>query len=116
MFLIVREETTRDILLKAMELGMTNGDYVFIGVQLVKSSRDFSELAWFLPGDPKNRDARLAFESYMEINVKVPTSPQYTAFVDKVVRHATQNLSSSGKTRDVRLIGSFFIKFCVMIL
>lgn len=102
MLLVVREDNIRDVLLKAMELGMTSGEYVFVGVQLVKHTREFNELAWFVPGNPRNRDARLAFESYLEINVRVPTSPQYTAFVDRVVKFASQNLSIDGKSRSVR--------------
>lgn len=104
-FLIaVREDSIRDILLKAYDLKMNNGEYAFVGIQLVKANTKFSELPWFVSGDPRSRDARIIFESYMEVNVRVPTSPQYTMFADQVVKYAKKNLSSLANEGDVRII------------
>lgn len=78
-------ELTRNFLVNAYDLDMNNGEYVFIGIELVKSSNDFS---WYKVGDKNNKKAKAIYESYLSLSVRVPTSSEYNIFVSDVFKRA----------------------------
>lgn len=75
---------------------MGGGDYAFIGVELVKSTASNGDFSWYQPGDKRNKHAREMYESLMMVNVRVPTSPEYTTFTHKVLQKSQDE--SGGKS------------------
>lgn len=71
--------------------------YVFFGVELIKSGGEANDFSWYKAGDKSNRKAKLAYESFFSLAVRVPTSPEYNLFVAKVVERATFGNSASGE-------------------
>ena len=101
--LLVQEQVVRDILLEAYDLGMHNGEYTFIGIELIRHNREHADLPWFKVNDSRNKEARMIYEAYMTIAVRVPTSPQYNSYKYKVVKVAENKLGSRISVNDVRL-------------
>lgn len=99
--LVASGDLLRKILLDAHDLGMGNGDYAFLGVELVKTRSSSSESSWYRPGDKRNKEAREMFESLLMIAVRVPTSVQYTSFVHDVVKKSTAEFGRGVTEADV---------------
>ena len=98
----------RQILLEAYDLGMNNGEYSFLGIELIKNKRSSGGLynknhsdhtsdrsssvgpdfSWYVQGDRRNKQAREMFESLMMISVRVPVSSEYSSFVHEVTKRA----------------------------
>lgn len=74
-FLIASNDLVRHLLIEAYELGMGNGDYTFIGLELIKSKSSYGDISWYKPGDKRNKQAREMYEAFMLIAIRVPTSP-----------------------------------------
>ena len=97
-------ELIRDVLLDAYDLGMGNGEYAFLAIELIRSSSTSQELhGWYRIGDRRNKEAREIFESLLQIAVRVPTSIRFTSFVHEVVKRAQNEFSQSLKASDVSL-------------
>ena len=94
MFILVTlGELVRHLLLEAHELGMGNGEYVFFGIELVKSTGTTGDFSWYQPGDKRNKQAREIYESLMMVAVRVPVSAEYTTFTHKVTQMAIDEFS-----------------------
>ncbi|KAI1289814.1 Atrial natriuretic peptide receptor 1 [Halotydeus destructor] len=90
---------------EAFDLGMQDGDYAFIGIQLVENKQTFGDFSWYKSGDTVgNKKARRMFESLMVIGVRVPVSEEYAAFVSQVTRQARAEFGSTVKEIDVNPI------------
>ena len=96
-------ELLRQILLEAHEQGMSNGEYAFLSIELIKS-RATSDSSWYRAGDRKNKEAREMFESLLQISVRVPTSTQYANFVHDVVKRSRIESGASQSDVDVSSI------------
>ncbi|XP_013787766.1 atrial natriuretic peptide receptor 3-like [Limulus polyphemus] len=53
--IITTAKTLREFLLSAYALGMENGDFVFIGVDLFNTQLSLGEFSWYIPGDFRNK-------------------------------------------------------------
>ena len=62
--------------------------YVFFGVELIRSGGEANDFSWYKAGDKNNRKAKIAYESFLSLAVRVPTSAEYSLFVAKVVERA----------------------------
>src|SRR5699024_9112813 len=91
------------MLIEAHELGMGNGDYVFLGVELIKQSGSASDFSWYKPGDRRNKVAREMYESLMMLAVRVPTSAEYTSFVHKVTKISSEEFGGIANHENVRV-------------
>ncbi|XP_013785353.1 atrial natriuretic peptide receptor 1-like, partial [Limulus polyphemus] len=78
-------ETVREILLAAYDLGMGNGEYAFLSVELFNNKKAFGEFTWYKKDDPRNNEARKMYESLLLVTVRVPTGKKYTQFVQDVI-------------------------------
>lgn len=52
--ILTNGDTLRQILLSAFDLGMSNGGYVFLSVELFKHVNSFGNFQWYVPGDTRN--------------------------------------------------------------
>ena len=82
---------------------MGNGDYAFLGIELIKTRSSTSESSWYRPGDKRNKEAREMFESVLMIAVRVPTSVQYTSFVHDVVKKSQAEFGRGVSEADVSI-------------
>lgn len=101
--LVVHEQTIRDILLEAYGLGMFNGEFTFIGIELIRHNREHAGIPWFKANDLRNKEAKIIYESYMAIAIRVPTSPQYNSFKYKVIKVAENKFGARLTINDVRV-------------
>ena len=90
-------ELLRDLLLQAHDLGMSDGEYAFLSIELIKTRDTVSQSSWYRTGDVRNKDAREMFESLLQIAVRVPTSSLYSKFVHEVIQRS--HISAEGSTR-----------------
>ncbi len=102
--LVTSGELVRHLLLEAHELGMGNGEYAFFGVELVKSTGSYGDFSWYQPGDRRNKQAREMYEALMMITVRVPTSPEYNSFVQKVIKKSSEEFSTTKALDNVRFL------------
>lgn len=79
-------DMTRTLLIHAYDLDMIN-DYAFFGLQLLNDGDE--NFGWYKQGDKNNRKAKIMWDSFMTISVHVPTSPEYSLFVSKAFRKAS---------------------------
>ena len=98
-------ELLRQILLEAHGLGMSNGEFAFVSMELVKSKSSSAESSWYRPGDRRNKDAREMFESLLQIAVRVPTSSQYSNYVHDVVKRSHAEFGETVTDIDVSVQG-----------
>ncbi|XP_077564346.1 atrial natriuretic peptide receptor 3-like [Haemaphysalis longicornis] len=84
-------DTVRKVLLLAHSLGMGNGDFVFINVNLIESQSEQNGLSWFKQNDRMNKVAKLMYESLLVIRVRVPTTLDYRNFVALLIKYAKDN-------------------------
>ena len=102
--LVAQGELVRKLLLEAYDLGMGNGDYTFIGVELIQNKGQYGDFSWYQPGDRRNKHAREMFESLMMVTVRVPTSPEYASFLHKVSIKSREEYSGTTTKADVSRI------------
>lgn len=52
--ILTNGDTLRQVLLSAFDLGMGDGGYVFLSVELFKHASSFGNFDWFVKGDSRN--------------------------------------------------------------
>ena len=93
--LLMNGELSRNFMIHAYDLGMSNGEFVFFGVELVKSTGDANDFSWYKAGDRNNRKAKIIYESFFSLAVRVPTSAEYNLFSAKVFERASEESNSN---------------------
>ncbi|KAK3597533.1 hypothetical protein CHS0354_018132 [Potamilus streckersoni] len=83
-------EILRDILWRAYETGFTDGDFVFITMELFPSDW-LGHYKEFLRGDGKDAGVTKAYESVLILTLRQLDNPEYLIFADKVKRIAAQD-------------------------
>ena len=81
----------RELLLAAYDLGYGNGDYAFIGLELIKGAKQASsgDVGWYKLGSRRNKEAKQMYESLMIIAVRIPVSQEFETFAHRVAKMAT---------------------------
>lgn len=100
--LVTTGELTRHMLLEAYDLGMGNGEYAFIGIELLKQTGSAGDFSWYKAGDRRNKIAREMYESLLMVAVRVPTSPEYASFLHKVSKLSSDEFGVSINIEKVR--------------
>jgi atrial natriuretic peptide receptor A len=98
-------DLVRTILLAAHDLGMGNGEYVFIGVELIQNKGANGDFSWYQPGGKRNKHAREMYEALLMVAVRVPTSAEYTAFLHKVATRSRDEFNEAVGESDVSING-----------
>ncbi|KAI1291124.1 Atrial natriuretic peptide receptor 1 [Halotydeus destructor] len=111
--LVASGQMVREILLAAHELGMNNGEYTFIGIELIKDKRAGGDFNWYQLGDRRNMAAREMFESFMVISVRVSVSRENGSFVHEVAKRSQLQYGSTITEADINPITAAFYD-CVM--
>ncbi|RWS01056.1 atrial natriuretic peptide receptor 1-like protein, partial [Dinothrombium tinctorium] len=92
--LVMGGELMRELMLNAYDLGMNNGEYVFIAIELIKQMKEgHDEFSWFRPNDRRNNDIREMYKSLLVVSVRVPTSRKYQEFILDVIRVAKSHFN-----------------------
>ncbi|XP_064470104.1 atrial natriuretic peptide receptor 1-like [Ornithodoros turicata] len=81
-------DMVRRIMLLAHTLGMGNGDFVFLNVNLISSQSASNDLSWYKPFDRMNKVAKEMYQSLMLVRVRVPTSKEYKNFMVMLMKFA----------------------------
>ncbi|XP_013778365.1 atrial natriuretic peptide receptor 1-like [Limulus polyphemus] len=84
-FISANGQKVREILLVAHDLGMGDGEFVFLTVELFKNERSFGNFSWYQLGDTRNQDARRIYDSLFSISIRAPEGPEYQSFVQEVI-------------------------------
>ncbi|XP_049524933.1 atrial natriuretic peptide receptor 1 [Dermacentor silvarum] len=87
-------DVVRRVLILAYSLGMGNGEFVFINVNLIESQSELNGLRWFKQNDRMNRVAKQMYQSLLVIGVRVPTSVEYRNFVALLIKYTKDNYNS----------------------
>ncbi|GBO00192.1 Atrial natriuretic peptide receptor 3, partial [Araneus ventricosus] len=87
-------KTVRSIMLAGYELGMENGEYAFLSIELLKNQLHSEQFNWYTPNDKKNKEARKMYESLMIISIRVPVREEYQIFINDVKETAKNKFSS----------------------
>ena len=103
-FVLTNGHTLRQILLSAYELGMADGGYVFLTVELFKHENSFGNFDWFITGDSRNEDMKKMYESLFIITVHVPMTPNYEQFAEAVIHKSRNEFNTSFNIQDVNVI------------
>ena len=69
-------------MLHALDLGMLNGEYAFLTVNLLPSAA-FGNNTW-MGNDGRDKDAAMAFRGILSIHVREPTSERWHNFKEEV--------------------------------
>ena len=72
----------RALMLHALDLGMLNGDFAFLTVNLLPSAAVGNNT--FMGNDGRDAEAALAFRGILSIHVREPTTPLWQSFKEKV--------------------------------
>ena len=72
----------RAIMLNALDLGMLNGDFAFLTVNLLPSATVGNNT--FMGNDGRDAEAALAFRGILSIHVREPTTPLWQSFKERV--------------------------------
>ena len=72
----------RALMLHALDLGMLNGDYAFLTVNL-RPSAAFGNNSW-MGNDGRDKDAAMAFRGILSIHVREPTTERWQYFKEEV--------------------------------
>ena len=72
----------RTLMLNALDLGMLNGDFAFLTVNLLPSAAFGNNT--FVGNDGRDAEAALAFRGILSIHVREPTTPLWQSFKQKV--------------------------------
>ncbi|KAH9493958.1 Nitrogen permease regulator 2 [Dermatophagoides farinae] len=106
--LVTNGENTRDIMIEAHSLGMGGGEYVFFGIELLKTNKESADFSWYKAGDRKNKIAKEMYESLMIMAIRVPVSPEYTSFVHKVTKLSSEEFGRMANHDDVNPVVAAF--------
>jgi len=72
----------RALMLNALDLGMLNGDFAFLTVNLLPSAAVGNNT--FMGNDGRDAEAALAFRGILSVHVREPTTPLWQSFKQKV--------------------------------
>ena len=72
----------RALMLNALDLGMLNGDFAFLTVNLLPSAAVGNNT--FMGNDGRDAEATLAFRGILSIHVREPTTTLWKSFKQKV--------------------------------
>lgn len=72
----------RDLMLNAYDLGMTNGEYAFICVDLLQDAYVGAD-TW-MANDGRDADAERSFNGLLNVHIKTPEGARYEAFEESV--------------------------------
>lgn len=67
-------------------------------MELIRSGGEANDFSWYKAGDKNNRKAKIAYESFLSLAVRVPISAEYNLFVAKVVERAAAAAAASGSS------------------
>ncbi len=67
-FLVSPQEDRRRFLLKALDLGMTKGDYVFYTIDMLPDEENLNPESIWKGNDGRDDDAKIAFESVFHVS------------------------------------------------
>ncbi|XP_070535597.1 atrial natriuretic peptide receptor 1-like isoform X2 [Ptychodera flava] len=96
----------RQILIKAYDHGMINGEFAFFNIYLV-SYKYYGENTWFR-GDEYDDVARMAYEALNTMTLYVPSTEEYEQFAVDVKRRAIDDYNYDFEDSDFNYyIGSF---------
>ncbi|XP_035221552.1 atrial natriuretic peptide receptor 1-like [Stegodyphus dumicola] len=99
----------REILLSAYDLGMGNGEYAFLSVELLKHKDGSKQFSWYIESDKRNKDARNIYESLMIISVRVPVRKEYQEFIRDVQEVSRRQFSVVLEAAAINpIVGSFY--------
>ncbi|CAH8444548.1 unnamed protein product [Dicrocoelium dendriticum] len=101
--------SVRYIMLKAHELGLTNGEYVFLSVDLF-SNTDRIERPWYQENASaeENENAREAYRSLMTFVLRRPDSEAYRRFANEVRARALRDYHTQFYDSEVRMFIAIF--------
>nr|XP_027201054.1 atrial natriuretic peptide receptor 1-like isoform X2 [Dermatophagoides pteronyssinus] len=108
-FFMTDTDMTRTLLIHAYDLDMIN-DYAFFGLQLLNDGDE--NFGWYKQGDKNNRKAKIMWDSFMTISVHVPTSPEYSLFVSKAFRKASDEFDGITDKNINPLLAALYDSFC----
>ncbi|GBO29402.1 Receptor-type guanylate cyclase gcy-28, partial [Araneus ventricosus] len=96
-------------MLAGYELGMENGEYAFLSIELLKNQLHSEQFNWYTPNDKKNKEARKMYESLMIISIRVPVREEYQIFINDVKEIAKNKFSSILESSSINpIVGSFY--------
>jgi len=72
----------RALILNALDLGMLNGDFAFLTVNLLPSADVGNNT--FMGNDGRDAETAFAFRGILSIDVREPTTPLWQSFKQKV--------------------------------
>ncbi|XP_071439593.1 atrial natriuretic peptide receptor 1 isoform X2 [Hetaerina americana] len=106
--LSVRGHLVRPFMLAAHSLGMTNGDWIFLDVEIFQGSY-WGDHGWELK-DGDDEAARTAYEALLRVSLLQPTSPKFYDFAQRVKEKAKQdyNYTFSDNEEVNFFIGAFY--------
>ncbi|XP_030376658.1 atrial natriuretic peptide receptor 1 [Scaptodrosophila lebanonensis] len=105
--LSVRGVLVRKFMLAAHSLGMTNGEWVFLDVEIFQSSY-WGDHDWEM-GDENDKKARKAYEALLRVSLLQPTSPTFQDFAEHVREMAKKYNYTFGEGEEVNFfIGAFY--------
>ncbi|CAN8013663.1 unnamed protein product, partial [Ixodes persulcatus] len=107
-------EVLRRILILAHGLGMSNGEFVFLNVNLIDSKSESSGLSWYKPNDRMNRIAKVMYQSLLVIRVRVPTTDAYRNFVALLIKFAKDKYDMTIYEYDVNPVVAAFYDSVLM--
>ncbi|XP_033625244.1 atrial natriuretic peptide receptor 1-like [Asterias rubens] len=83
-------DDVRQIMLSAYELGMTNGDYVFISYHPFNNTKTFGDDSWN-QGDENDAKLKIAYKALMTIRLFEPTTDEYINFQKEMNRRMLES-------------------------
>nr|XP_016928296.1 receptor-type guanylate cyclase gcy-28 isoform X1 [Drosophila suzukii] len=106
--LSVRGVLVRKFMLAAHSLGMTNGEWVFLDVEIFQSEY-WGDKGWEMK-DEHDAKARKAYEALLRVSLLQPTSPKFQDFADSVRENALYDYNYTfGEGEEVNFfIGAFY--------
>jgi len=95
-------------MLAAHSLGMTNGEWVFLDVEIFQSEY-WGDKGWEMK-DEHDAKARKAYEALLRVSLLQPTSPKFQDFADSVRENALYDYNYTfGEGEEVNFfIGAFY--------
>ncbi|KAF8795122.1 Atrial natriuretic peptide receptor 1 like protein [Argiope bruennichi] len=101
--------TVRSILLAGYDLGMENGEYAFLSIELLKNQLYSKQFNWYKPNDKRNKEARKMYESLLIISIRVPVREEYQLFIKDMKEIAKKKFSAILESSSINpIVGSFY--------
>ncbi|XP_067654035.1 atrial natriuretic peptide receptor 1-like [Haliotis asinina] len=89
--LCASHDTVRNIMIQFADLGLDNGEYVVINMDMFSKWQGESTVPWFREGDTteRNTQAKKAFESVLTVTHRRPSSAEFAMFSKEVRRRGS---------------------------